>query len=227
MLSHGGLLGAAGFSAGGGSGNSFSDDMSGTFSTNWAVDNAADASKWAFSAGVMVFTATAPYQESHVRNKNACATADQYVKFQSAVINNNDGSAGAVLRAAGATGDRYLIEITKAATGNNLYVVIANETLATQTTLANVAAGFGLANGDTLGVTVSGTGSGTHFRLWHNPTANAPTSMSSWDGRAADVDLSGYAGATANSGQYVGLYGYASGTISPGSQFDNFFGGSL
>jgi hypothetical protein len=86
----------------------------------------------------------------------------------------------------------------------------------TETITFSVPANFGL--------TITGTGASTVVRIWLNPTADAPTSASSWDARAADLTLTDDPGTAVDTGNFVGVLGQGSlGAV----EFDNFFGGGL
>lgn len=63
--------------------------------------------------------------------------------------------------------------------------------------------------GQSIGITWTGTGTGTEIRIWTNPTAAAPTSVSSWDGGSdpADLTFTTDPGTPVDTGQLVGFGG--------------------
>lgn len=82
-----------------------------------------------------------------------------------------------------------------------------------------------LSDGDTLGITISGTGSGVTMRVWQNPVADAPESASSWDGVGALVSPN-YPGTALDP---VGGSGVAIGseTALGAVYLDDFYGGDI
>lgn len=88
-------------------------------------------------------------------------------------------------------------------------------------------AALSFSSGDTIGVTLAGTGNDTTVRFWLNPTGDRPDSSTSWGGDTSpDLSLTNNPGANAvDTGNYVGLGGYTSGAGT--TIFDNFFGGSM
>lgn len=84
---------------------------------------------------------------------------------------------------------------------------------------------FGLPQ--TIGVTWTGTGNSTEVRLWFNVTADAPDSVTSWDGDTTPEGLfQDNPGANAvDSGNIVGLGGFSGSAAFV--THDNFFAGPL
>lgn len=76
----------------------------------------------------------------------------------------------------------------------------------------------------TFGATITGTGNSTVVKVWLNPTANAPTDASTWDGVGSAVTITDDPATAVNTGNYVGIVG----TGSLGDLFwDDFYGGGL
>lgn len=93
-------------------------------------------------------------------------------------------------------------------------------------TITNGDAGT-ISAGDAAGITWDGTGTGTVIRIWLRPTANAPTSVSSWDGGSdpADLEFNTDPASAVNVGQ---LCGFGGGQASADTlRFDNFFAGGI
>jgi hypothetical protein len=82
-------------------------------------------------------------------------------------------------------------------------------------------------DGMTVGITWEGTGNSTVLRVWFDPSANAPTSVSSWDGASdpADYSMTDDPGTAVNSGTLVGIECFQSDADS--TQVDDFYAGPL
>lgn len=80
---------------------------------------------------------------------------------------------------------------------------------------------------DRWGITITGTGTSTHIRLWKNPTANAPVSAGEWDSgdTTPDGEYTDDPASAVDTGNFVGLEAFLSG----GNQvlFDDFYAGGL
>lgn len=105
-------------------------------------------------------------------------------------------------------------------------------TIATKTTPADTGyTSFGsaattIADGQTWGITLSGTGNDLTVRGWLNPTNNTPDSATSWDSDTSpDIVITANPSSAVDSGNYVGLGGEQFGTLEV--QYDNFFGGDI
>jgi hypothetical protein len=86
----------------------------------------------------------------------------------------------------------------------------------------------GLSSGDSVGVTITGSGNSVVIRIWKNPTANAPISVTEWDSGDSTPDLSITTdpGTDAvDSGNLVGV-SCAQSTGGVG-KIDNFYAGSV
>jgi hypothetical protein len=80
-----------------------------------------------------------------------------------------------------------------------------------------------ITNGDTVGVTVDGTGTDTVVNVWINPTGDAPTSASLWGGAGPLVSFTNNPATAADTGTLLGLGAFHNDAVT----FDNFFGGDI
>ena len=81
-------------------------------------------------------------------------------------------------------------------------------------------------DGDSMSVTIIGTGDDTVIRVWKNTTNNYPDSATSWDSGAADITLTADPDeASSDTGVQVGIYGY--GNTGPYPEYDNFYAGVI
>lgn len=81
----------------------------------------------------------------------------------------------------------------------------------------------GIANNDTFGVTITGTGNGTIVRVWKNPTG-LPVSPSNWDGDVTpDITFTNDPASPIDTGLYIGFAGASGG--GNGREVYGFFGG--
>jgi hypothetical protein len=65
--------------------------------------------------------------------------------------------------------------------------------------------------GDTWGVTIEGTGSSTRVRIWKNPVAAKPISVSEWDSgdTTPELDFQNDPGTAADTGKQIGICGFS------------------
>jgi hypothetical protein len=87
---------------------------------------------------------------------------------------------------------------------------------------------LGGANGQgTIGITVSGSGTDVVFRVWDGPVADAPTSLTSWDGDSdpAEASVSADPAAPVDHAGSVGVGNFSN--VTDGVSFDNVFGGDF
>lgn len=225
MLAHGGVIGAAGASSAS-SVNSFSDGFAADTIADWT--NVQAGLQWAISGGTLNVTLSSGTDVSGMRvyNKTACGSATQYIKYKLAAVGVN-GVSGIVLRSGITTG--YCYRLSGPYSGTMYW-----ERISYNGTGGNDVASqaITLAAGDTLAVTVQGTGTSTVLKIWKNATNSAPYNKDNWDSSSDPADYTltdtGNVLATnpANSGGYVGLASYL-----PGSghsvTLDDFFGGGL
>ena len=160
---------------------------------------------------------------------NPTGTTAQYVKVNAYQATTNSAK-GVVMRSTGTASDGYYAIVTGQA-DNNAWITYANasgwvEDMAS----ASLPYSFLTATpGDSIGVTIEGSGPGTVARIWINPVNNTPLAPGVWDhaGDLADVTISlaNYAGSNfANTGKYVGLGTWDNTNL---VTYDNFYGGSF
>lgn len=206
--------------AGGGSGISITDNFDRT-------DSEAPGANWTEAAGdadivsnvLEVGTANSWDVHAIIYSGTACTSVDQYIKvtynsgvdkFPSVILRYTDASNPFYVVYADHVNGR--ISWARAATAAGLPSIFSN----TATTVGAT---------DTWGFTVSGTGTSTVLRGWRNPTAAAPTSMSSWDGGAATITVTDDPPTAVNTGNFIGLAGEQNNPA--GLDYNNFSGGNL
>jgi hypothetical protein len=210
-----------GSGAGGSSGKSFTDDFNrgdnDTVGANWTEAY----QDWDISSNTVIFF-TEDSVGVLVYSGQATDTINQYVKVKFADFQISGWDyPGVVVRYVNSTSPFYGIihsASENTITWQSFPVVEGNGTVIGSSSLT-------FATGDSLGVTIEGTGDDTIVRIWKNPTGAAPTTISSWGGSGPDVTLSDNPGTAADTGKYVGIRGYkdAATTLS----FDDFSGGDL
>lgn len=204
-------------------GSSFSDNFNRTdadsLGANWA-----EITSSSFDIDIVSNAANAPNtssldEKAAIYTGTALATAEQYIKitFGANPINSRPG---VIFRATDGSSAYYEVRFDDAndqIQWNHLASGGGSETLI-GFTLYTVTFPF------TVGLTISGTGNSTVVRVWDAPTANAPTSATSWDGGAADFSLGDNPGSPVDAGAYVGIGGLgASGALI----WDDLFGGDI
>jgi len=201
---------------------SFSDDFiradSDSLGSNWTeiagdidiVSNQANApATFDFSEKAAVYTGT------------ACTTVDQYVKVTFPSSGAANTRPGIIVRFTNSSSPYYEIRFQMAGPGStiNWYVMA---TAGGSETLVDFVSSFDDTLPGTVGLTVSGTGTSTVINLWNNPSANAPTSDSLWDGSGPTASLTGNPASPVDTGNYAGIAGIgSSGAIT----WSAFFGG--
>jgi hypothetical protein len=192
----------------------FSDD----FSTDqvdgspqcWTEDDAV----WSVSAGVL--SNSGAESNAVIRYSTETSTVTQYVK--AAVVNYVDQE-GLYFRVDGATGCGYVL--TYKTTGDDLlWQRFNNDDWAA--TIETIDAGGAISDGDSLGITVQGTGISTIVSVWDNPTNDAPTDVDNWDSGSdtADFIFTANPATACDAGKYVGVRAQNS-----ASSHDDFFAG--
>lgn len=195
--------------AGGGGGAAFSDNFSGTLA-NWTQT----AGSWdintgqlrlvtgGFGNGVITFTA------------DTCDTTQGYM----AATRGDDGSFPRfIFRYSNDGGAHYALEISNSNIGWYYYATVGASPV-------QIGSNFGTSTGigTVVACTWTGTGTSTVVRVWIDPGANTPTSVSDWNG-AADHTWTDDPATPVNSGLYVAIGG-SQGTGNT-ERWDNFFGG--
>lgn len=209
-------------SAGGGLA-SFSDDFnrsdSDTLGSGTWTEMAGDVDIVSNEANAPItfdFTERAAYYSG-----TACTTSSQYVKVTLGTATGGNG-AGVILRHT-ASGSLYQIQFDD--DDNNIYWKYFPTAGGTSVTVQSLFAVTAFAYPVTVGVVVEGTGNSTVVRIWMSPSANAPTSTTSWDGGAATHSMSDDPATAADAGTYLGIgVDNVSGSA---ATWDNFYGGDV
>lgn len=198
---------------------SFSDDFNrGSLGANWTKITQS------FGAIEIVSNVVKSENSFDTANRGAFYNAtplavNQYVKLTLTSANNSSAFPGILLRVVDASSPCYVIEVREVDT------IIQWGSLATPSSSISVIqsdGAFSFTYPITLGVTIDGTGNSTVVRIWRDPSANAPTSATSWDGGAADVEFTDNPGTAADSGTLVGLAGHGNADI----YWDDIFAGT-
>ncbi len=159
-------------------------------------------------------------EKAAIYSGTACTTTTNYVKI--------------TLDAVGVALPSVIFRYTNSSSAfYELYLDVTNQKLkwyhwtavgGTQTLINGPAgASFTFTLPVTIGVTWTGAGNSTTVRTWLTPSANAPTSATSWDGGAATVVISDDPASAVDSGGYIGMGGVSNGTLLA----DDFFGGDV
>lgn len=204
-----------------GSGVAFSDDFN-------RVGPSLGANWTAFGPGTIIVAneANAPVTFDNTSKGAAytgtsCGSADHYVKI---TITTDVSKAGALLRYTDASTECYGVRmdlLNDTFTWNHLTTPAGTDSqVASSTTLT-------LAPGDSLGVTITGTGNSTVLRVWINPSGVHVEGdpADNWNGDTSpDVTFTDDPADPVDSGNFVGLQGiWSGGDIT----WDNFFGGDV
>jgi hypothetical protein len=216
------VVGQKPFVGGGGGPAAFSDDFNRANSTslgsNWSeIEGDAEISgnelqmvTGSFGAIWVPFTGT------------SCTTASQYVRITNTDIVGAD-YLRVMFRYTNPSSEFYAVQL-ECSSGNLEWQHFANDT-ASETVIAT--GSFGVwAEGNTLAITIIGTGTSTVVRIWRNPTGNTPDSGgTTWGGAAPGVSFTTDPADPADSGLIVGL-----GAVQAGASninVENFFGGDV
>jgi hypothetical protein len=196
---------------------SFSDDFNRADSTNLGA-NWTEAAGFASIATNRLSLDNVGFGTNWVVTTAAFA-ATQYVKVTFADGPTSDFPQ-IVLRYADGTSAFYAIEVAAGSGGVDWYNYVEHD----PGTAVKVDEGaLAVADGDTIGVTVEGTGNNTTVRVWRNP-AGLPSAADDWNGDTTpDVTMTGNPPAPADAGTKVGVGGFSSTPL----LFDDFFAGDL
>lgn len=208
----------------GGGPTSFSD----TFGSGSALDGDWTVVSGAFSvAGGSVSFDTGSYNRmAAVHSGTDCNSLTQYAGAQ---FTSNAGGSGKypefLLRYTDASSGHYSIQIGVNEDTCQLYYYPNGTGSGTQ--IGTDKALTGVDDNDKIFVTIEGTGTGTIWRVWLNPTANSPVSASEFDSGDSTPDASWTDDppTPVNTGEIVGIGGYH---ISAGEiKMGDFWGGGL
>lgn len=157
-----------------------------------------------------------PTNGAYAAYATSTGSATQYLRVKLTQVTNARG--GAVLRSTNTGSDGFYFVVHF---NGNVVFGRANNTgwLADMTSTA-----LSFAENDVMGVTISGTGTGTTAKIWKNPTNNTPVDADNWDSGSdpSDASLTASGGTYYDTGQYVGV-----GIDATGASFDDVYGGSL
>ena len=220
------LLQASASTGGGGGGGpaSFSDDFNrsntGDPGANWLEINTAN---FETAGNSMVSPSTAGFDErAIVWTNNPCTTANQYVKVT--VSGPSAGNGAGVIFRHTTGGAYYQVQFDEDDNAINwkYFPTAGGTAVLIQSSFFQTWLVYPV----TVGVVVTGTGNSTEIRIWNAPTANAPTSVSSWDGSGALVTLTDNPATAVDSGPHVGL-GINDTSSGSNATWDDFFGGDV
>ncbi len=207
--------------------NTFSDAFAGTLG-NWTQDQ--DSPNWTITGGdELQHDPSGGWTEGVIRYSNQSTGEQiQYAKIDPTYYYQTSNEIGLVLRSEASTGYKYTLTLSYngALTWNRRSWDLTGSDQIDQET------GTGLSQGDTIAVTVQGTGTSTEVKVWANPTNDTPYDKDNWDGAsdAADYTLtdgsSVLASNPADDGQFVGCYSYSD-SSGGANRMDNFFGGGI
>lgn len=206
---------------GGGSGQSFSDDFD-------RANGDSLGANWTEAAGDIDIASNQAAQQSGsfakvlaIYSGQATDTAVQYCKV-TVVTPGGNPYAEIVLRYTDSSSPYYTLGMS---VSDDTVQWLHYANVAGSSTDVSSASAMTFASTFTVGVTITGTGDSTIVRVWNAPTADAPTSASSWDGEAADVEFTDNPASPVNTGAYIGLEAY--GAAAADVAFNNFFGGDV
>lgn len=203
---------------GGGGGAAFSDDFNRTDSAslgaNW-TEAAGDAS----ISGNAYLLVTSGFGVITSVHNTSTGTTSQYVK---ATLSGADVVyPWFVFRYVDSSSGYYAVQF--GSTGSIEWYYFANAADTTGDLIGSGTIGSDL-TGQTVGMTITGTGASTVLRVWLNPT-NLPNPADNWDGDTTpNVTLTDDPATPCDTGTKVGLGGQQNGNT---VKFDNFFGGGL
>jgi hypothetical protein len=203
-----------------------------SFSDSFPSDGDSPGAGWAEQAGCdmdvvsgQLRTMAAGFAEHYAARTGTSLANDQWIKF---TLANPAGGANFPR-----IGFRYtdssspFYQVTIDASGATFEWATAasvggSETAIQGPTLVGGGDGYG-----TYGMTIEGTGTSTVLRMWRTPSADTPTSVSSWDGASdpADVEFTNNPSSAVNSGPYIAIGGVTS--AAQAIRFDNVFGGDF
>lgn len=211
-------------------GQAFSDSFTGTSgnpSANWTEYG---GGHWELSSNTLLMNYLTT-DEFIAYTGQALDTGDQYIriKFVEAQGSTYNRYRGVIFRWTNSTSPFYLLMFYW--NGSNQVVslqYLGNISLSGQTQVGDEIV-LTQGAGDVFGCTLEGTGTGTKWRVWKNPTATTPVSASEWDSGdttpdAYDVVIDPGVNAV-DAGAYIGIYAY--GASSNYSSFDDFYGGDI
>lgn len=187
--------------AGGGGGLPVHDPFTGTDGSpgaNWTV-NAGDADRVSDELAFI----TPDFGLIHLTHATPVSGLSGFAKY---TLKEGGGSSnkfpGVVFRYTNSSSPYYTAQV--ACDGNYFWSRYASVG-GVETQIATGSLGSSIADDDSVGVTWTGTGTGTIVRIWKNPSGNAPSNLSTWGGASATVELTDDPASPVDSGTTVGL----------------------
>ena len=200
--------------------SAFGDDFNRADSTNLGANWTEASGDFEIQTNALAFVTTGNARGFAIYN-TATAGLSQYVKI-AATFDAANGFALIAVRYVDASSPFYAIEFDDQV--GNLVRWYGYDNATTEG--AQVDSGtVAFASGDTFGVTVTGTGTGTELRVWLNPTGDAPSSVSVWGGAGPGLTLTADPPTAADTGLLVGVGGHCA--AADDLVMDNFFGGDV
>jgi hypothetical protein len=159
-------------------------------------------------------------EKAAVYSGQSLSSVEQYIKVTFTANSVANTRPGIIFRFTNIASPYYNIRFQGAGAGSTCYWIRmatagGSETLIDDNVAQNYTFPF------TVGVTCSGAGNATVIRVWNNPTANAPTSATSWDGGAESFALTDDPSSPVDTGNIIGIGGIGS---AGAFAWDTFFG---
>ena len=150
----------------------------------------------------------------------SCNTVNQYAKIK--IVAGIAGFIHLVFRYTDSSSAYYAVEVENDGDSNCRWYYYP--TAAGSGTEIAATTFTGGANGDTFGITLTGTGTSTEVRMWRNPTGAAPDSAISWGGDTTpDSSFTTDPPTPVNTGSKVGLQAFHNSA----NTLDDFSGGDI
>lgn len=201
------------------SGQNFSDDFSGTLG-NWTVSTGTAA----ISSGVLSLS-TAGWDPIVLTYNTSTNTVSQYMKFS--LPSASETYPIAVFRYVNSSSGFYAIEFSTPFSCEVEWRYFEDDSDIGSGDVIGASVDMGTcSNGDTFGITVTGTGTDTIVRMWHNPTGSSPSAADTWGGdNTPNASWTDNPATACDTGTKVGFAGIqaTAGDIT----FDNFYGGDI
>lgn len=174
-----------------------SDAFGGTLTAWTEITSGGFTSGWSISGGYVKYSATGSNKAGCLLHNTECTDATQWAKVK--IVTIGVYGAPAIVLRYNNTSSYYAVE-----PGGDGKVYWWGPTYADE--IANSPLSF--ANGDSIGVTVTGTGNATTVRVWKNPTGNSPDSVSLWGGASPGVTFTNDPSTGADGGKKCGVAGF-------------------
>lgn len=204
-----------------------------TFSDNFNRSNGDSlGSSWVEAAGdvdisanTAVPTASSLALNLAIYSGSPTVTPFQFAKVTLPTAANNNNYAYLVFRYSDSASPFYAISFRRTSS-QVAWHKFSNSADNAGTTIGSPAT-LSIAQGNSFGVTLDGTGDNTIVRIWKNPSGSSPTSVTNWGGDTTpDVTFTTNPGTNAvDSGNFVGIAGRQQTASS--LAFDSFSGGDI